>query len=154
MACKFHGKLLMLALQCEGCIMLLYETDSDCKCSLWICRTVISGMCYSLCGSILAVGSCNIWWFALPSDAFTLKSIRNQPFPLPPTAPLRSEAYWVAKSMSNMHLNALLLWRFIWYVLHVTWKHNSTLSQSDGVRQCLISSTEQMYCFNAKQKTF
>lgn len=111
----------MLALQCEGCIMLLSEeTDSDCKCSFWICRMVISGMCFSCTWQHPAVGSWNIWWFELPNDAFTLKSIRNQPFPLPPTAPLRSEMYWDAKSMSNMHLNALLLWRFIWYVLHVT----------------------------------
>lgn len=152
MAWKFPQKLLTLELQHEGCIMLQH-TDSDCKGSLWICSMMISGMYFSRTWQHLVVGSCSIWWFELPSNAFTLKSIINQPFPLPPTAPLRSETYWVAKSMSNMHLNALLFWRFIWYVLHVTLKHNSMLSNSISLGQCLIS-TEQMHCFTVKQKTF
>ena len=88
----------MLALQREGCIMLLYEeTDSDCKCPFWICRMVISGMYFSCTWQHLAVGSYNLWWFELPSDAFTLQSVRNQPFPLPPTAPLRSETHCLQK---------------------------------------------------------
>lgn len=90
MAWKFHQQLLMLALQHEGCMMPLYEqTDSDCKRSLWICSMVISGVYFSCTRQHLAVGSCDIWWSELPNDAFTLKSIINQPFPLPPTAPLR-----------------------------------------------------------------
>lgn len=77
--------------------------------------------------------------------------IHNKPtFSSPTHSPIENETYWVARSMPNMHLNGLLLWRFIWYV---TWNHNSTLSNSTSLGHCLISA-EQMYCFTAKQKTF